>query len=165
MTSNSKSSTLGNKNPGFVSRLSRPPSDDDDKRQTAPENPPKGTMMTSPHPAERTHRSRSRRAEAENRLQEAATALSKSMSKSPAKVPDAIGLERLDSIKDVEGTAKRLEYAIDGIIDARAIKANADSRRVWKDCIKHWYKAMYPYVRFGLKEVKVRFLFSVRLMD
>ena len=102
---------------------------------------------------------KNRRAEAETRLQNAATTLSESMSKSPAKVPETIGLQHLDNIKNVEGTAKQLESAVDRIIDAREIKVSAESRRLWKDCIKKWYKAMYPYVKVGLKEVKVRIMF------
>ena len=102
---------------------------------------------------------KNRRAEAETRLQNAATTLSESMSKSPAKVPETIGLQQLDNIKDVEGTAKQLESAVDRIIDAREIKVSAESRRLWKDCIQKWYKAMYPYVKVGLKGVKVRIIF------
>jgi len=81
------------------------------------------------------------------------------MSKTPAQIPDAIGLQHLSSVKDVEGTAKHLESAIDGLIDAREIKADADSRRVWKNCVKHWYKAIYPYVSFGLGQVAVLYTF------
>ena len=80
------------------------------------------------------------------------------MSKTPAQIPDAIGLQHLSSVKDVEGTAKHLEWAIDGLIDAREIRANADSRRMWKNCVKHWYKAIYPYVSFGLGQVAVLYI-------
>ena len=183
-TSNSDATKHGG---GFVSRLLHKHSDDKDNEKLAPkvstatppapgsnqaptkakepaakrETTPKPEVHPDPPTLQQPNSASSRkgrRAAAEKRLEDAAKALSKSMTKGPAAVPDSIGLQQLSNIKDVEGTAKQLESAIDGIIDARSIKANADSRRVWKDCIKNWYKAIYPYAKFGLEQVKVRSL-------
>jgi hypothetical protein len=118
---------------------------------------PKGDPVTTT-PVQQPEKKLGRRAEAEKRLESAAAGLAESMSKDPAKVPESISLRHLDNIKDVKGTAKQLELAVDRIIDERDIKANIDSRRVWKDCIKSWFKAVYPYVSVGLKEVSVSYL-------
>lgn len=175
------------KHQGFVSSLFHRHSDDNEKNAKAaksttlaksPETPPQFPRVDAtsskpelagkpepsstappikPPPTTSVPAKKGRREESEKRLEDAAVALSKSMSKSPIELPDAIGLQHLGNIKDVEGTAKQLESAVDGIIDKRQIKANADSRRVWKDCIKHWFKAIYPYVNFGLEQVKASF--------
>ena len=129
-----------------------------------PETPSKAEIGPDPSPVVQARSGpskRSRREQAEKRLEDAAGALSKSMTKSSAQVPDAIGLQHLSNIKDVEGTAKQLESTIDGIIDAREVKVNVDSRRVWKDCIKNWFKAVYPYLNVGLTEVEVNLIHSL----
>jgi hypothetical protein len=137
----------------------------DVKAISEPETPSKTEIGPNSTPVVQVDRSgpskRRRREQAEKRLEDAAGALSKSMTESPAQVPDAIGLQHLGNIKDVEGTAKQLESAIDGIIDAREIKANVDSRRVWKDCLKSWFKAVYPYLNVGLTEVEVNLVHSL----
>jgi len=141
----------------------QPSPDPDVKAVSEPETPSKAEIGPHPTPVVQAWSGpskRSRREEAEKRLEDAAGALSKSMAKSPAQVPDTIGLQHLGNIKDVEGTAKQLESAIDGIIDARRIKANGDSRRVWKDCLKSLFKAVYPYLNVGLTEVEVSLIHS-----
>lgn len=126
------------------------------KSETRPKTEPIATVPTVQQPMTIAGPpKKSRREDAEQRLQDSTAALSKLISKSPAPVSDAIKLQKLTNVKDVEGTAKQLESAIDDIIDARKIKANADSRRVWKDCIKSWFKAIYPYINVGLTEVEV----------
>ena len=101
------------------------------KSETGPITEPIATVTAVQQPMTVTGPPKKSRGEdAEKRLQDSAAALSKSMSKSPAPVPDAIGLQKLTNIRDVEGTAKQLESAVDDIIDAREIKANADSRCV-----------------------------------
>ena len=47
------------------------------------------------------------------------------MSKDAVPVPDAIRLQHLGNIKDVERTAKRLESAVDAIVDVRETEVNA----------------------------------------
>ena len=104
------------------------------------------------------HSGKTRRLQAEKRLHDAATALERAMSKTGEKVqvPESIGLQHTDNVTDVTMTAKELETAIDGIIDARALRASADSRNVWKTCVGSWFKASYPYVKLCLKGVQVR---------
>lgn len=104
------------------------------------------------------HSGKARRLQAEKKLHEAATTLNKAMSKANEKlqVPESIGLQHIETVSDVAATAKELETAIDGIIDARALRASADSRNVWKTCLQGWFKASYPYVRTCLEGINVR---------
>jgi hypothetical protein len=121
------------------------PAADDKKGPTVTEAPEK-------------HSGKARRLQAEKRLQEAGTALSKAMSKTSEKpqVPESISLQHIETVNDVATTAKELETAIDGIIDARALRASADSRNVWKACVRGWFKASYPYVKTCLEGINVR---------
>jgi hypothetical protein len=114
--------------------------------------PPKSVVEASTPPIKI-----SRRALSEKRLEEAAIGLNNAMSKGSkgVQVPDAIGLQHYH-LDDIEGTAHKLENAIDIIIDERKIRATSGSRQVWKNCIKGWFKAVYPYINTGLKEVGVR---------
>jgi hypothetical protein len=104
------------------------------------------------------HSGKARRLQAERRLHDAGTTLSRAMSEASEKlqVPESIGLQHIETVNDVAATAKGLETAIDGIIDARALRASADSRNVWKTCVLSWFKASYPYVTTCLKGVNVR---------
>jgi len=73
-------------------------------------------------------------------------------------IPELIGLQHLDHVEDVAATATNIENTIDSIINARALRASSNSRDVWKDCASTWFKALYPYIKIGLKEVNVRAL-------
>jgi hypothetical protein len=100
-----------------------------------------------------------RRLAAEKQLQEAGITLRKAMAKVSGKlevnISEPIGLQHLNHVEDVAATATNIEITIDGIIDARALRASSDSREVWKDCASTWFKALYPYIKIGLKQVNV----------
>lgn len=88
--------------------------------------------------------------QAKKELEAAVVTLNEAMSRisDQLQVPEAIGLQNLNDANDIQATARDIETAIDNIIDARKLKlANAGSREVWKNCVKGWYKAAFPYVK------------------
>jgi hypothetical protein len=112
----------------------------------------KSASIVAPHSAE------SRRLAAERLLQNAADGLNQAIAKLSGKlqIPEAIGLQNIDhEVDDVAQTAKSIEAAIDGFIDARRLQATTDSRTMWKSCAANLFKAFYPYVKKCLKEVGV----------
>lgn len=96
--------------------------------------------------------------QAKTQLEVAAATLNKAMSKlsGQLQVPEVIGLQNMKEIDSIEATAKDIEAAIDNFIDARKIKlSTADSREIWKNCVKGWYMATFPYVKPCLDAIGV----------
>ena len=107
----------------------------------------KGDPLTS---FSHTDSGKDRLQKAKKQLEAAATNLNEMMSKvsEQRQVPEAIGLQNIKEGDNVEAIAKDIEDAIDHFIDARKIKlATASSRDVWKNCVKGWYKASFPFVK------------------
>ena len=100
---------------------------------------------------------RTRRQEAEDELKAAAGILNKAMSKVSERipVPEALTLEHIDHVDDVEGTAQEIAKTIDKFIAERRPDMTLHSKAVWKGCVKRWYLAAYPYVKPCLKAVNV----------
>jgi hypothetical protein len=72
-------------------------------------------------------------------------------------VPQAFALQTVDHVNDVEATCLKLETAIDTIIDQRTNACKVD-KQIWKDCVKRWYDAIFPYVKPCLHTVAVSLL-------
>jgi hypothetical protein len=104
-----------------------------------------------------TESKRTRRQEAEDELKAAAGILNKAMSKVSERipVPEALTLEHIDHVDDVEGTAQEIAKTIDKFIAERRPDMTLHSKAVWKGCVKRWYLAAYPYVKPCLKAVNV----------
>ena len=100
---------------------------------------------------------RTRRQEAEDELKAAAGVLNKAMSKVSERipVPEALTLEHIDHVDDVEGTAQEIAKTIDIFIAERRPDMTLHSKAVWKGCLKRWYLAAYPYVKPCLNAVNV----------
>lgn len=81
---------------------------------------------------------RSRRQEAEDELKAAARTLNTAMSKvsQRVQVPEALTLEDIDHVDDMEGTAQEIAKTIDKFMDDRTFKMSLASRIVWKDYVK-----------------------------
>lgn len=99
---------------------------------------------------------KSRREVVEEEFKAAVVELDVVISKIPGEfhVPEEIGLGNVVHIDDVEGTAKKIETAIDVII-ARKTKASAESQRMWKNCVKGWFQVAFRYVQPCLKTAVV----------
>src|SRR5271154_6769894 len=104
-----------------------------------------------------TESKRTRRQEAEDELKAAAGVLNKAMSKVSERipVPEALTLEHLDRVDDVEGTAQEIAKTIDIFIAERRPDMTLHSKAVWKGCLKRWYLAAYPYVQPCLNAINV----------
>ena len=74
-------------------------------------------------------------------------------------VPEVFQLQTVDHVNDVEATCHKLETAIDKLIDIRTVNIEA-GRQVWKECVKRWYCALFPYVRPCLSAVSVNTLYE-----
>ena len=100
---------------------------------------------------------RTRRQEAEDELKAAAGILNKAMSRVSERipVPEALTLEHIDHVDDVEGTAREIANTIDIFIAERRPDMTLHSKAVWKGCLKRWYSAAYPYVKPCLNAVNV----------
>ena len=98
-----------------------------------------------------------RRQEAEDELKAAAGVLNKAMSKVSERipVPEALTLEHIDHVDDVEGTAQEIAKTIDIFIAERRPDMTLHSKAVWKGCLKRWYLAAYPYVKPCLNAINV----------
>jgi len=90
-------------------------------------------------------------------LKAAAGLLNKAMSKVSDRipVPEALTLEHIDHVDDVEGTAQEIAKTIDKFIAERRPDMTMHSRAVWKGCVKRWYLAAYPYVKPCLNAANV----------
>src|SRR5437762_1217045 len=77
---------------------------------------------------------------AEVEFRTAAINLNNAMAKSSClyQLPEAITLQTVDHVDDVETTCHNLEIAIDKIIDKQAFITEG-GRQAWKECIKSWY--------------------------
>jgi len=98
-----------------------------------------------------------RRLQAEKAFKDASATLEKAMSKISVQlqVPEALGLQHLTKVSNVERTTKQLETAIDKILDARRLNATVEGRAKWKACITRWFKAVFPYIQPCLEAVGV----------
>jgi hypothetical protein len=105
----------------------------------------------------KTRCQRSRRQEAEAELKAAAGALNRAMSKvsQPVQAPEALTLDYIDEIDDVEGIAREIAKTMDKFIDNRMFKMTSQSRALWKDCMNRWYLAAFPYVKPCVDAVNV----------
>ena len=74
-------------------------------------------------------------------------------------VPEAFVLQTVDHVNDVEAACLKLETAIDTIIDRRMNDSKVD-KQVWKDCIRRWYCALFPYVQPCLTTATVYALYE-----
>jgi len=102
-----------------------------------------------------------RRTRAETRLRKSAEGLSQAIAKTSGtfRVPDTIGLQNItDDIHNIPQTARNIEAAIDGFIDARQYNVSMNSRAMWKSCTSNLFKAFYPYVKECLTDVVVSLL-------
>jgi hypothetical protein len=72
-------------------------------------------------------------------------------------VPEAFALQTADHVNDVEATCLKLETAIDAIINRRINNSKVD-KQVWKECVKRWYCALFPYVKPYLTTTTVKAL-------
>jgi hypothetical protein len=73
--------------------------------------------------------------------------------------PEAFALQTVDHINDVEATCLKLETAIDTIISQRINNSKVD-KQVWKECVKRWYCALFPYVKPCLTATTVNALYE-----
>jgi len=105
----------------------------------------------------KTQRQLSRRQVTEAELKAAAEALNRAMSKvsQPVPAPEALALDYVDEVDDVEGMTHEIAKTMDKFIDNRMFKMTPQSRAVWKDCVKRWYLATYPYVKPCVDAVNV----------
>jgi len=69
--------------------------------------------------------------------------------------PEALTLDYIDEVDDVEGMAREIAKTMDKFIDNRMFKMTSQSRAVWKDCVKRWYLAVFPYVKPCVDAVNV----------
>jgi hypothetical protein len=85
---------------------------------------------------------------AEVEFRTAAINLNNAMAKSSRQyqIPEAIVLQTVDDVDDVESTCQKLEIAIDKIMDERTMISEG-GRQVWKECARNWYCALFPYVK------------------
>ena len=101
---------------------------------------------------------KTRRSQAEARLQKSAESLNQAIAKVSGiiRVPDAITLQNVEEVVDnIPQTARSIEVAIDAFIDARQYKVAIDARAVWKSCASNLFRAFYPYVKSCLSEIGV----------
>jgi hypothetical protein len=119
----------------------------------------KSSDTTARSPAMQTYVDASKpspREVAEVEFRKAAINLNSAMAKSssPYQIPEAIALQTVDHVTDVEATCDKLETAIDKFIHERTSIAEG-GRQVWKECVKSWYCALFPYVKPCLSAVAV----------
>jgi hypothetical protein len=102
----------------------------------------------------------SRRIEAERNFKDAADQLERVMPTETAKfhIPEAIGLPGARPVKDVEETGKKIESAIEELINTRRELRDRPSKARE---IKRWFRSSFPYLKRGLKMVGVCSFFSI----
>ena len=98
------------------------------------------------------------RLRAEERFREAAKKLGAVLptEENPIQIPDALTLKNLDQVDDIEETGKQLEKAIESLMNSRKeLKSNRTTRQTVGECINHWFKASFPYIKPTLNVVGV----------
>jgi hypothetical protein len=106
---------------------------------------------------------RSRRQEAEDEFKAAAATLNQAMSKDRVQHIEALTLQPVAQIDNVEGTAQemaKIANAIDKFIVDRQLKMSSGSKAVWKTCLKRWYMTAVPIMVPWLETASVNLPFA-----
>jgi hypothetical protein len=126
-------------------------------RPTGMENIDKQTNLEIPGKKEDK---RSRRQEAEDEFKAAAATLNQAMSKDRVQHLEALTLQPVGHIDNVEGTAQEIGNAIDKFIVDRQLKLTSGSKAVWKTCVKRWYMTAVPIMVPCLEAASVNLPFA-----
>lgn len=99
--------------------------------------------------------SSTQRIRAEKRFKDAADGLNKVIPDDYPHIPDSVSLRKINPT-DVNQASKTLENSIEELLKSRTqAKENKERDQVFITCITRWFKASFPYVKWGVETATV----------